>query len=64
MGGFIEEENAAVLGITETKRHFSRVTRWAIETGRSVVVMKQNTPWVKIVPLAQNGGEDDKAQRT
>lgn len=40
------------VGISDAKTNFSRLTADANRTGRSVVVFKNNKPWVEIRPLA------------
>ncbi|MEE8703964.1 MAG: hypothetical protein SOH58_02990 [Olsenella sp.] len=45
------------IGMSEAKTNFSRLTADDNRTGRSVVVFKNNKPWVEIRPLAheENG---------
>jgi antitoxin (DNA-binding transcriptional repressor) of toxin-antitoxin stability system len=38
--------------MSDAKTNFSRLTADANRTGRSVVVFKNNKPWVEILPLA------------
>lgn len=52
-----------VIGLTRAKEQFNSITARANETGREVLVMKRNAPWVKIVPLAASGAEAEKKER-
>ena len=40
------------VGMSDAKTNFSRLTADANRTGHSVVVFKNNKPWVEIRPLA------------
>ncbi len=40
------------VGMSDAKTNFSRLTADVNRTGRSVVVFKNNKPWVEIRPLA------------
>lgn len=40
------------VGMSDAKTNFSRLTADANRTGQSVVVFKNNKPWVEIRPLA------------
>lgn len=44
------------IGMAEAKTNFSRITAKVNETGRSVVVFKNNKPWVEIRPLVADSG--------
>jgi antitoxin (DNA-binding transcriptional repressor) of toxin-antitoxin stability system len=46
------------IGMSDAKTNFSRLTADANRTGRTVVVFKNNKPWVEIRPLAhgEEGG--------
>lgn len=51
------------IGMSEAKTSFSRLTADANRTGRSVVVFKNNKPWVEIRPLAhETNGTPDKTR--
>lgn len=54
------------VGMSEAKTHFSRLTADANRTGRSVVVFRNNKPWVEIRPLAykENGGASAMTDQT
>jgi antitoxin Phd len=45
------------IGMSDAKTNFSRLTADANRTGRSVVVFKNNKPWVEIRPLAHQENE-------
>ena len=40
----------AIVGITEARTRFSQLTDEINTTGQSVLVLKNNKPWVKIMP--------------
>lgn len=42
----------AVVGMSDAKTNFSKLTADANRTGRSITVFKNNKPWVEIRPLA------------
>ena len=44
-----------LIGLSKAKAEFHRVTSRVNETGRPVTVLKQNAPWVRILPLAHGG---------
>lgn len=46
---------ASTVDISDAETNFSRLTADANRTGRSIVVFKNNRPWVEIRPLAYEG---------
>lgn len=52
------------IGMSDAKANFSRLTAEANRTGCSVVVFKNNKPWVEIRPLAheENGVPDETCE--
>lgn len=49
------------IGLAEAKNNFSKVTAEVNRTGRPVTVMKNNKPWVVIMPASAVRDEDDVA---
>jgi len=49
------------IGLAEAKNNFSKVTAEVNRTGRPVTVMKNNKPWVVIMPASAVRDEDDAA---
>lgn len=52
---------AITMGLAEAKNNFSRVTAEVNRTGCPVTVMKNNKPWVTIIPAATQSGADRNA---
>lgn len=49
------------IGLAEAKNNFSKVTAEVNRTGRPVTVMKNNKPWVVIMPASAVRDEDEVA---
>ena len=49
------------IGLAEAKNNFSKVTAEVNRTGRPVTVMKNNKPWVVIMPASAARDEDEVA---
>ena len=49
------------IGLAEAKNNFSKVTAEINRTGRPVTVMKNNKPWVVIMPASAVRDEDEAA---
>lgn len=45
-------EVTRTVGLTFFKRNLEKVTRSVNESGKELVVMRRNAPWIKVVPLA------------
>ena len=45
---------AITMGLADAKANFSKVTSEVNRTGRPVTVLKNNKPWVIIVPASAN----------
>jgi antitoxin Phd len=43
-----------VIGFTEVRKRLSEVTDEVNRTGRSVIVLKNNRPWVSIAPVSSD----------
>ena len=52
---------ALTMGLAEAKNNFSRVTAEVNRTGRSVTILKNNTPWVVIQPARSSSSATDVA---
>lgn len=55
------DEKTQTVGLTYFKRNLERVTRSMNQSGREIVVMRRNAPWVKVVPLATESGRDSES---
>lgn len=49
------------IGLAEAKNNFSKVTAEVNRTGKPVTVMKNNKPWVVIMPVSAAQGEEGVA---
>ena len=47
---------ALTIGLAEAKNNFSKITALANETGKPITVLKNNKPWVVIVPVSSGVG--------